>query len=176
MFKLALTATGLVIVAMILYLLLHLGIQKPVQIELATAPTLKLLYKEHVGSYYKINEKIQAVEAWAQQNQIPCALTFGEYIDDPASVEEERLRSHGGCIVESEPANKPADFSYKEIPERKVIKATFEGSPAIGPYKVYNKVQSFRLENRLIEDGPVIETYEVHADQKMTTRYLFPIK
>jgi AraC family transcriptional regulator len=176
MFKTILAALATALIVFVTYLLMHLGLFKPVTFEQTTAPAIQILYKDHVGSYYKINEKIQAVETWAKQNQISCALSFGEYFDDPSVVEEARLRSRGGCIVEGDPANKPTDFGYALIPERKVILAHFSGSPSIGPYKVYNSAEDYRLENRLVQEGPVMEVYEVISDKEMHTRYYFPLK
>ncbi len=39
-----------------------------------------------------------------QSQGAPCTRTFGEYMDDPQQVEEARLRSRVGCIVETAPA------------------------------------------------------------------------
>lgn len=170
-----LVATLLVIVTLTAYLAYYLGAFKAVDISESEKAAMKVIYKEHTGSYHKIVTIIEEVEAWAKKNNIDCAESFGEYIDDANKVEEARLRSRGGCIVASIPANLPEGFLAREIPARKYVVATFEGSPGIGPLKVYPKAESYMQERQLVLDGPIIEIYVIHSQKSMTTTYLFPL-
>lgn len=165
----------------------RLGGHKNVEIEVAHYPDLHFLYKEHIGAYHKINDVIQVVEAWAAENHIPCPRTFGQYLDDPRLIEERRLRSLGGCVLEgsiefldhfSKQNQKmdQLDLSYALIPSRKYVVARFDGAPSIGPMKVYPKVEKFLSENNWALDGSVIEIYTIKSKNKALTEYLFPYK
>ena len=176
MFKHLVAAVFLGAVGFVTYLLIHLGAFKPVAISEELGPSMKLIYKEHSGAYHKIVEIIQEVEGGAIKNGIDCRRSFGEYIDKPAEVEEGRLRSRGGCWVTEIPANMPPDFKSEEYPERNYVKAVFEGSPSIGPWKVYSKVDGYIEDNRKKLSGNVIEVYLIKSPKEMVTTYLFPIQ
>ena len=164
------------------YLYNYLGGYKPVELAEIISEPLILLSKDHTGPYHKIVPIIMEVENWAKENGISCKKSFGEFLDSPESVEEGRLRSHGGCLLSKEESLKLQDkykskdgFKISEIASRKVLQARFEGSPGIGPMKVYPKALKYLEEKRLSLNGPVIEIYEIHEDQKaMTTYYHFP--
>ena len=57
-----------------------------------------MLAKDHVGAYHKIAPVIQEVESWAKSQSLDCSKTFGEYLDDPETVEQGRLKSRGGWL------------------------------------------------------------------------------
>jgi len=156
------------------YFYWYLGGWKTVTITESKMGPYYLIYKEHVGAYHKIAPVITEVEEWAKSQKIPCQKTFGEYFDDPQSVEEGRLKSRGGCIMTEKPnAQLPQNMNTHEIPEKDYVVANFEGSPAIGPMKVYPKVMKhFEAMQKKI-NGSVIEIYEVHSQTAMTTTYLF---
>lgn len=170
-----LIAVLLVVITLSIYMANYLGAFKAVDITEAERPAMKLVYKDHTGSYHKIVSIIEQVEAWAKENKINCTESFGEYIDDANAIEESRLRSRGGCIVTKIPASLPEGFQSREVPARKYVIATFEGSPGIGPLKVYPKAESYMKERQLVMDGPVMEIYVVHSERAMTTTYLFPL-
>jgi AraC family transcriptional regulator len=170
------------------------GAFKPVEIGVQTKGPYAILFKEHIGAYDKIASTIEEVETWAKQNNLPCALTFGEYFDDPHAVEQERLRSRGGCIMELKssteknpytqvigafPTNAPVLPSIQTsiLEERKFVVATFKGSPRIGPLKVYPKVSDYFSSNSLKQGSSSVEIYEIYPNNSgMTTTYLFPIE
>lgn len=164
------------IVIFVFYLAHYLGSFKPVLIAEKNAGPFHMIYKSHIGPYFKIVPTIEEVEKWAKEKGIDCHLTFGEYLDDPQTTEEARLRSNGGCLVSEVPANLPEGFSTKTIPERHYVTAVFEGSPGIGPMKVYPKVQTYAQEQKLPLEEVVMEVYEVHSAESMTTTYYFPIR
>jgi len=165
----------------------YVGAFKDVEISVSEEAAKNLIYKTHVGAYHKIVPVIEEVETWAREQKIDCHLSFGEYIDNPDTSEEDRLKSHGGCIVTEIPPNLPAGFEGKTIPAQKFVKAVFDGSPGIGPLKVYPRVQKYADEHKIKLKGTVIESYEIHRDGalapetsesekhqvKMTTFYYF---
>lgn len=158
------------------YLYFYLGAYKPVEFHVEQAGPFHLLYQNHQGPYHQIMPKIQAAEAWAREHHLPCPRTYGEYLDDPQGVDQDRLRSHAGCLLGSVPGEKPpASFTYEERPERRYAVARFTGSPSIGPFKVYPKLEAFLQRERLASSpDPVIEIYRINGDQ-VETEYLFPL-
>ena len=162
-----------------LFLANYLGAFKGVDIVEASQGPFTTVYLEHVGPYHKVNKIIEQVEKFMASQGAPCGRTFGEYMDDPQNVEEARLRSRVGCIVQTSPANLPEGYKIGEIPARKYVVATFTGSPGIGPLKVYPRVNDFMLKQNLKQSGSVVEIYEIHSiteKNAMTTTYLFPVQ
>ena len=168
------------LVAMIVYfgyLMYYVGAFKSVEVAEAKAGPFQMLYKDHSGAYHKIVPIIQEVETWAKANGITCKLSFGEYLDDPGEIEEGRLRSLGGCLLaegESIPAQLPEGFKSKTIEQKDYVTAKFEGSPGIGPLKVYPKVIEYFASQGFAYNAGAIEVYEVHSETAMTTNYYFP--
>jgi AraC family transcriptional regulator len=163
------------------YMMTYLGAFKPVVISEKKAGPFQMIYKTHIGPYHKIVPRIEEVENWAKTQNIDCRFSFGEYLDNPENTEEVRLRSHGGCIFQDLPAVfenlvVPEGFEKKTLPERHYVTAIFEGSPGIGPLKVYPKILAYIEDQRLIKDESILEIYEIHSQKAMTTTYYFPIK
>lgn len=158
------------------YLSLHLGYFKKVEIIEGTRGPLKMIYKEHIGPYHKIVPVIEEVEKWTKSVGESCTESFGRYLDNPEVVEEARLKSQGGCIVNQIPTSLPDSFRSLELPEQRFVQVEFSGSPAIGPLRVYPKVKEYIAEHKLELNGAVIEIYVIHSQTEMTTTYLFPIK
>lgn len=173
------------LIAFFLYLAQYTGAFKSVYVGLDERGPYTLIYKDHVGAYHKIVEKIQLVEKWAKENKLDCKFTFGEFFDDPSVTEEGRLKSRAGCLIEDKNTaalatlktlTLPADFLQAELPKTKVVVALFSGSPGIGPLKVYPKAETFIRESKLKRKGPIVEIYEILDPHNMNTTYLFPIE
>ncbi|MGZ3772762.1 MAG: GyrI-like domain-containing protein [Pseudobdellovibrionaceae bacterium] len=168
-----------VIISFALFLASYLGAFKGVEISTAQQGPFKTVYIEHVGPYHKVVKIIEKVENFMKSQGAPCGRTFGEYLDNPQTVEEARLRSRVGCIVDNIPANLPADMKSGEIPQLKYVVAVFTGSPGIGPLKVYPQVNDYMIKNNLKQTGAVTEIYEIMSIKEknaMTTTYLFPVQ
>ena len=172
--------------------LYYSGAFKPVPVKIEDRGPFAILYLEHIGAYDKIVNTIEDVEHLAKKNHAPCPLTFGEYLDNPQDVEQARLRSRGGCLTylparaQANPyysishmiPQEPLPYPVKSeiISQKNYVIATFDGSPRIGPLKVYPKANDFAKDHNLNFRGAVIEIYDVHPDLKtMTITYLFPI-
>ncbi|MFN3697984.1 MAG: hypothetical protein ACK4VO_11135 [Pseudobdellovibrio sp.] len=169
-----------------LYLMQYTGAFKPITIGLDKRGPYTLIYKEHTGAYHKIVSEIEAVEKWARENKLKCRLSFGEYFDNPKAVEEGRLRSRGGCLIDPNNADEskifdelktklPDGFKSDTFNETQAIVALFSGSPGIGPLKVYPKADSFSQENKIKRKGSVFEIYEIFDQTSMQTIYIWPI-
>lgn len=161
------------------YLANYLGAFKPVDISQESKEELYLLSLPHFGAYHKIVPVIETVESWAKSNHIDCSLSFGEYFDNPDKVEESRLTSRGGCLWTQRPKLPnplPEGFQLDILPARNYVVAKFEGSPGIGPMKVYPKVENYISETRLKNVGAPLEVYQVKSAKEMSTTYLFPVE
>lgn len=167
----------------VISIMIRLGSFKPVVIERvpSTGP-MWLLAKDHLGAYHKIAPMISEIETWARANGEPCVLSFGEYTDNPDHTDEDRLRSRGGCII-SDPAHAttlkslklPTGVSVTAYEIGDSLAASFEGSPSIGPIKVYPQVFAQMSSLDLRSSGPIFEIYEVTSTTAGRTRYLFPV-
>lgn len=151
------------IVSSIVSLVFRLGVFKSVEVSMVTQLELRMLYKVHTGAYHKISQTIEEVESIARAQSIPCQ-SYGEFLDNPQVVEEIRLKSHGGCLVNEDLANAPADLTFEKRPPKDYIKAVFDGSPSISPYKVYPKIQEYAYQARLKLNPHVIEIYYPSSD------------
>lgn len=187
MIKHTLYAFSLGFILFFLYLLQYTGAFKSVTVAMDERGPYTMIYKNHVGPYHKIVSVIEEVETWAKANNLKCRLSFGEYFDDPRVVEEGRLNSRGGCLIdplveeekitlEKIKSTLPKDFNIGEIKKTNAVVALFTGAPGIGPLKVYPKAEDYITENKLTRKESVIEIYEVFDKQSMQTTYIWPVK
>ena len=190
MIKHTLYAITVGLVIFFLYLLQYTGAFKAITLGVDDRGPYTMIYKEHKGAYHQIVPAIETVENWARANGLKCRLSFGEYFDDPRQVEEGRLTSRGGCLIETiAPAadteqkilaqlkNKiPADFKIEIYQKRKAVVALFTGAPGIGPMKVYPKAEKYIQEQNFKKSGSILEIYEVFAKNTMQTLYIWPIQ
>ncbi len=155
---------------------LRLGVLKDVHVAESEEGPYRQVYAKHVGAYHKIVAVLDKVENWAEDNGEKCGLSFGEFLDDPRQVDEDRLQSLAGCIVEKDwsPAELPEGLLYREVPRKRYVMAVFNGAPSISPYKVYPKVFAYLEEKKLKLTGPIMEIYRVIIDNAVETKYLFP--
>lgn len=174
MIKKLVLALLLAAIGFVFYVYSYLGVNRDVKIQTVERGPLILLYKNHMGAYHQIQPTITAVEDWAQKNNLLCPKTFGEFLDDPKAMDQDRLRSHAGCVLLSPLPETPAELSYEEKPPRRYVVAQFEGAPSVGPFAVYPKVTEYIEKNRLKWSGQTIEIYTVNGSQ-VSTEYLFPI-
>ena len=158
------------------FLFFRLGAYKDVSLLGPQTNDFHFIFKNHVGAYHNINTTIQFVENWAKRSNVSCLKTFGEYLDDPSTVDENRLRSLGGCLTNQSNDKLPDELHYKHVKAQSYLKLVFEGSPAIGPFKVYPKAKQWFEKNGKVIGGPVIEVYEITEDKKIVTEYFFPVK
>lgn len=166
--------TGLIILAG--YVVYYTGFYKEVRIEVGEAGPFLILTQDHYGPYHLIVPKIEAVEKWVKAQGKDCSRSLGQYFDHPDEVEQERLRSRGGCIVDARIDQTPVDMKYDEIPRQKYVIAVFEGAPGVGPLRVYPKVAEF-IETKNLQGLPgVIEVYTVLSPTEVTTTYYFPVQ
>lgn len=156
------------------YLYFHLGFYKSARFHEATKGPLYLLYKDHLGPYFQISIVIDQVEKAAIASGLPCKTSFGEFLDDPKKTDQDRLRSRAGCVLSSLPAKTPEGLKLETKPAQKYLVGEFDGSPAIGPYKVYPKAKEYFIQRRWTPYPENMEFYTVDGEM-VHTEYLFPI-
>lgn len=187
MVKHTLYAVTLGLILFFLYLFQYTGAFKSVSVDLDERGPYTIVFKNHVGAYHKIVATIEEIEKWSRENGLKCRLAFGEFFDDPRIVEEGRLNSRVGCLIdplvpeelvvlEKLKSQLPQDYKVDEIPKTKAVVALFTGAPGIGPLKVYPKAEDYMIENKLTRKGAVIEIYEVFDKKSMQTTYIWPIQ
>jgi len=171
-----------------IYLYTYLGFSEKVEVSISQSSPMALIYVRHLGAYHKINESLTKIEQSLEKKGLQCSKTFGEFLDNPDEVNEDRLTSHVGCLFlvsEDSPAAekggrleslaKELGFEYESRLSQPVIKASFRGSPSIGPFKVYPKIDEMIQDLRRARSGPLMEIYEIKGDKVLTT-YFQPIK
>jgi AraC family transcriptional regulator len=166
------------ILLMIAFVYYRTGYYKDVIITSGEQGPYILVYKVHKGPYHKIAPIIDEVEAYFKKNNLPCPLAFGRYLHDPNLVEHDRLESHGGCLFSMMDEKldlllKQTDYKVEPLEKKDYLVATFDGSPSIGPFKVYPKVKSWLNKYNYKQVGPVIEVYQTTGQDEVVTRYLF---
>ncbi len=185
MIKHAIFAMGLGFLVIILYVLQYTGAFKSVTVSVDERQALQIISKDYIGPYHKIVTTIEEVETWSKANGLKCRLSFGEYLDNPDTVEEGRLRARGGCIIDPlvpeekikiSQLNLPDGFKLSTLPAGKAVVAIFSGAAGIGPLKVYPKALEFIEKEKLIKKGNVIEIYEIFDAKSMQTTYLWPVE
>lgn len=175
------TAITLGLIIIFGYLLYYTGYFKTVTLSAEIKGPYSVIYKVHTGPYHETVKTIIDVEKWSKGNGLKCRLSFGRYLDNPKVTEEGRLKSHGGCVIEDtekailDRIQLPTDLIKDDLKQTQYLTALFEGSPGIGPFKVYPKADEYIAIHKIKVAEPVIEIYEVFNDKKMTTTYLWEI-
>ena len=175
----AFTITFGLLLAMAAFVVYRTGYLKPVTLAAGQQGPFFLVYQVHKGPYHKIAPVIDEVEASFKKNGITCPLAFGRFLHDPNTVEHDRLKSHGGCAFPTPNEEvmrlvQEKGFETDGIDKQEYIVAVFEGSPSVGPMKVYPKVRTWMNKYDYKITGPVIEIYQTTGEDSLTTRYLFP--
>ncbi len=134
------------------------GYFKKVEISESIVGPYTMLYQEHIGAYHKVSAKILEVENWVKNNGLKCKKSFGLYLDHPDLVPEDKLRSEVGCLFK--PAMglgdtlKKSPFKTKNYKGKLRLQATFTGSPALTPIKVYPKLYKDWIQYPNQRDNP----------------------
>lgn len=166
------------LLAIAIFIVYRTGYLKPVTIASGDQGPFVFVYQEHQGAYHKIAPVIDKVEALFKNSNSPCPLAFGRFLHDPKTVPQDRLESHGGCAFttltpEIQSLAQANDLKIEEIGKREYLVAHFEGSPSVGPLKVYPHVEDWMSKYGYKIKNPVIEIYQTTGEDSLHTRYLF---
>lgn len=141
-----------------------------------TLPAYHIVYKENRGVYVQTSQTIISIEETLKKQSLICESTFGLFFDDPDVVVEQDLKSWAGCIFKDKPNinSLPEDVKLLTIQtQTDVLSADFDGSPALGPIKVYPKAKKMLGSNSLF---PALEIYSYQKDNSLKTKYYFSIE
>jgi hypothetical protein len=154
-----------------------------VKIQMVNTGGETLVYENITGAYNQ-TAKIADKVYYELLNNFNIGTTkgFGIFYDNPKNVEQSKLRSDVGCIVEN--INDDTLIKIKEhfqvkilpIENYLVVEFPFRGFPSIimGMIKVYPKINKYISENNL-GDGPIMEIYDV-PNKKIIYRKFMNIK
>ena len=104
------------------YLYCYLGAYKSVTVTAEKRGPLYLLYQTYTGPYHEIGSVIHTTETFALAQNLPCPRTFGEFLDDPERVDQDRLRSRAGCLLAAPLIIPHAGFEY-EVAHREGLRS-----------------------------------------------------
>lgn len=155
---------------------INLKAYKEAKIYYDVMPGYTLIYTNITGDYVQTSLKLKEVEDLLEKENIPCQETFGLFLDDPNIVVVQDLKSKVGCIYkeDSKIINKIDGLETLYIKgQSDLLTADFEGSPALGPRKVYSKAQKMISGNSLF---PALEIYNYNQKNELTTKYFFNLK
>jgi len=159
-----------VILAIMAIVFIYYGGFKKVNCRIEKQGGETLVYKEMTGDYAKSGKLSDEVYySLLNDYEIETFKGFGIYYDNPKEVENSKLRSEIGCIVEEKDRSKVSqikgDLKIKTYPEKSHIVAEFpfKGKMSImfGLMKVYPAMDKFVKENGKNEDGAIMEIYDV---------------
>ena len=161
---------------------IYLGVLAPVEVQVQPLERKHLVFQYHVGPYHKIGLALEEVQLWvkAHDSQMgECQESFGEFLLNPKEVDAEHLRSHVGCVVEQPVTSLPPNWEYKMVEFERGLAVHFTGSPSIGPWKVYPKMEAFMKERGWVTHTAPFEFYTITSNvafnTKMTTLYYWPL-
>lgn len=153
------------------YILYQGGIFTKVVIQEKEMGPYVLVYKEHIGSYQKIKTVIDEVYySLLNQEKIKTSKGFGIYYDNPKNVPEEKLRSIGGCLLDSSDYDKISQLNTKylirEINQQKALVCEFPFnntlSIIIGIMKVYPALNQYVIQKKY-QQKEVMEVYDMQG-------------
>ena len=139
-----------------------------------------LVYENVTGSYNQSSKISNKVYHELLNNfKIKTTKGFGIYYDNPKNVDQNKLRSEVGCIIENidnDTLEKiKVNFQIKTLPNENylVSEFPFKGfiSIMMGMIKVYPKMGKYISENGF-EDGPIMEIYDVPNKKIIYRKFL----
>lgn len=166
--------TGLIIVAAILILILlvysYYGGFKNIKPQITKCGGETLVFEKVTGHYKQsavVSDRVY--DKLIKDYNIKTTKGFGLYYDNPQKVEESKLRSEVGCILESKDVEKTEelkkDFNVSVFATEEYIVAEFpfkgKMSVILGIMKVYPALNKFAEENGYNPDSPVMEIWDV---------------
>jgi AraC family transcriptional regulator len=152
---------------------LHLKAYKEPNIYYDSISNLQLIYIEVRGDYAQTSAKLTEVEDALAKQQIICESTFGLFFDDPEQVATQDLKSWVGCAFHKT-IDIPTNYAMHYIKEEgNILSADFEGSPALGPAKVYPKAK--KMLGSQLSLFPALEIYSYSKPKELKTKYYFAL-
>ena len=141
------------VIAGIAAFLYYLGIFQKMEVSESSFGPYQVLYREHKGAYEKVGEVFREMMDYQEKVKINSEMMFGIYYDDPEKIEEHKLRSEIGLVLNKEDhkrlkaENKDEKIKFKSIPRREYIFTIFPyknmASAFIGIFKAYPTIDTY---------------------------------
>jgi hypothetical protein len=150
-------------------LFLHTGFFDSVDPIIEEAPSLSFVALRMTGPFHQLPQGFRQVQELMKSSNIPLISNqgIGVFFDDPAHVQESKLRWWVGWVVEKDyviQKELSGGLFYVEFGPTRSIVATFPFrnmfSPMFGPSRVYPAIQRFIDEQQSLKMGPAIEIYD----------------
>ncbi len=166
--KNVIAALVIIIVMFTVYLAYH-GLFSGVTIQEVKKGPWVFVYDKHTGPYKNSKDVADRIyRSLLKDEKIETKRGFGIYYDKPGDVEESRLRSISGCILEEKDLKKVPELEKKyrvgELPAERYlfVEFPFKGGMSImlGIIKVYPKLAAYMVEKNYAP-VPMMEIYDV---------------
>lgn len=158
----------------LIYFYFTSGAFKGVEVTAVEIPKFQFYYKENIGPYHQIIDRLTQVEKAFEKLDIKCHKTFGLFLSDPEREDHDKLKSHVGCAFSPEespqlyktpPGVKESFYSLpisseSELERVKCFKGVFKGSPSLTAIKVYSKIKEEADKKGVKLFKPILEIYE----------------
>ncbi len=138
--------------------LYYMGMFTQVRLQQFDAPEYRFAYLPHTGPYNEVKETFAQVEKFLDKAKIRYSSACALFLDDPSVVAKENLRSKVGYLV-TKLDLLPTTVQSETIPGRRVILATFNGTPVVGSYKAYSAMKEWSERNGYKLSLPSLEIY-----------------
>lgn len=161
--KKVLIAIGIIIALFVIALAYYGAFTSVVVYEKKMGP-FQLVYEKHVGNYKEVGEVIYKVYQSLKKDSIETTRGFGLYYDNPKQVENTKLRSVVGCILDDKSkAGVLKNYNIKEYPVSNCVVAEFPNkgtmSIIVGIFKAYPALGKYMNEKNYM-GGPIMEIYD----------------
>ena len=137
---------------------LYLGAFNQPVLSRVTAPGYRLFYIGHTGPYNEIKDVFKQAKSTLEGAGITPVAPAALFLDDPARVAREKLRSRIGYLVH-DGDRLPAGLAEEIVGAREIIDASFNGSPMIGSYKAYPAMRQWSADHHYQLALPSLEIY-----------------
>ncbi|MFA5113902.1 MAG: GyrI-like domain-containing protein [Candidatus Margulisiibacteriota bacterium] len=172
----------IVIVALVLIVaawLAYMGVFSTPKVTVQKVGPYTLVYEEYVGPYSNTGKVIQRVYDGCTLEGVMTEKGFGIYLNDPKMVDQNKMRSEIGCVLEAKDFGKARQlrkkFKIKTWRASDCLVAEFpirnNLSYMIGPFKAYPELNK-AMNAKKAELGACMELYDMPARK---TLYIFQL-
>ena len=128
-----LITVALIFILFVVSYLAYLGAFQEMKISERELGPYRVIYKKHQGAYSDTNDLFTEFSQWKLKQNLSSAHLMGVYYDDPAQIDESKLRSEIGLSLSETDYKRlsnifASEFHFKQIPPRRYTMTTF-------PYK-----------------------------------------
>lgn len=157
----------IVVIVIIMAYLIYLGLFTSVRFSKKNIGPYYLVCEKYIGDYSNTGEVMDRIYNDLKKDNVDAERGFGLYYDNPREVEESKLRSIVGCVLERDYINRIDELRKKyrieEFPQNQCLTTSFpyKGTLSIymGIIKVYPKL-SEEIEKGGYKMVPVMEMYD----------------